>query len=101
VKTEIMKTTTFISLGKGKARKESAKSSGEQEKIYSIRHLEGSEADSKDALKEAPLGCLSHYEIIEISLLYDTADLLLTKLRDEAHRFSNRYRTKRMSKERQ
>ncbi len=76
-----MKTTTFISLGKGKARKESAKSQGEQEKVYYIQP----KIDNS---------------IAEIPLLYDTADLLFTKLRDEAHRFANRYRTKRMSQER-
>lgn len=38
-------------------------------------------------------------EIQSLSLIYDTADLLLTKLRDEAHRFANKYRKTRMSKE--
>jgi excinuclease UvrABC nuclease subunit len=73
-----MKTTTFISLGKGKARKESAKAQGETEVIYYFDH---------DA------------NIAEIPLRYDTADLVLTKIRDESHRFANQYRTKRMSKE--
>lgn len=38
-------------------------------------------------------------DIDSLPLLYDTADNLLTKLRDEAHRFANKYRTTRMSKE--
>lgn len=75
---DIMKTTTFISLGKGKARKESSKSRWENEKIYYLT---------------------SSYTIQEAELRYDQADLLLTKIRDEAHRFANKYRTIRMSKE--
>jgi excinuclease UvrABC nuclease subunit len=75
---DIIKITTFISLGKGKARKESAKSKGETEMIYYFDH---------------------HLEIQSIPLIYDTADMLLTKIRDEAHRFANKYRTTRMSKE--
>jgi excinuclease UvrABC nuclease subunit len=81
---EIIKTTTFISLGKWKARKESAKSAGEQEKIYTIK------------IGEDWLPCLSG-EGLGVRL--DTADLLLTKLRDEAHRFANKYRTTRMSQQ--
>ena len=75
---DIMKTTTFISLGKGKARKESSKSRWENEKIYYLT---------------------SSYTIQEAELRYDQADLLLTKIRDEAHRFANKYRTTRMSKD--
>lgn len=70
--------TTFIALGKGKARKESAKSQGETEMIYYFD-------ENKD--------------IQSIPLTYDTSDRLLTKLRDEAHRFANKYRTARMSKQ--
>lgn len=75
----IMKTTTFIALGKGKARKESAKTQGETEFVYYF--------DNDN-------------EIQSLALLYDTTDRLLTKLRDEAHRFANKYRTTRMSKQR-
>lgn len=74
-----MKTTTFIALGKGKARKESAKTQGETEFVYYF--------DNDN-------------EIQSLALLYDTTDRLLTKLRDEAHRFANKYRTTRMSKQR-
>ena len=70
--------TSFIALGKGKARKESAKSQGETEMIYYFNQ---------------------HWEIQSLALIYDTADRLLTKLRDEAHRFANKYRTMRMGQE--
>ena len=76
---EIMKITTFIALGKWKARKESAKSKGEHEEIYYFGN--------------------SEWTIINCELLYDSADRLLTKLRDEAHRFANKYRVTRMNKE--
>ena len=76
---KIMKTTTFISLWKGKARKESAKSSGNTEMIYYFDNA---------------------WDIVSKALIYDTADLLLTKLRDESHRFANKYRTTRMSQQR-
>lgn len=75
---EIMNHTTFLSLGKGKARKESAKTSGNTEMIYYFN---------------------AQWDIESKALLYDTADLLLTKLRDEAHRFANKYRTTRMSQQ--
>lgn len=75
---EIMKITTFLSLWKGKARKESAKTLWETEMIYYLDQ---------------------NFIIQSIPLIYDTADLILTKLRDEAHRFANKYRKTRMSKE--
>jgi excinuclease UvrABC nuclease subunit len=33
---------------------------------------------------------------LEIPLVYDQADKLLIKLRDESHRFANRYREQQM-----
>lgn len=75
----IMKShTTFVALGKWSARKESAKSSGESETIYYFD---------------------KNMNIQSIDLIYDQADRLLTKLRDEAHRFANKYRKQRMSKQ--
>ena len=41
-----------------------------------------------------------NFNIKEIPLVYDQADKILTKARDEAHRFANSYRKKQMSKER-
>jgi excinuclease UvrABC nuclease subunit len=41
----------------------------------------------------------AQWDIESKALIYDTADLLLTKLRDEAHRFANKYRTTRMSQQ--
>ncbi len=75
---EITEVVYFCSLGKGDARSRSAKSRGAKEAIYSI-------ADNG--------------EIRIQELLYDEVDRVLTSLRDEAHRFSNAYRKKQMSKE--
>lgn len=79
LQTIMKKHTTFIALGKGKARKESAKSQWETETIYYFD---------------------TYNNIQYIPLVYDQADRLLTALRDEAHRFANKYRTTRMSKQR-
>jgi excinuclease UvrABC nuclease subunit len=38
-------------------------------------------------------------DIVSTPLIYDQTDQLLVKLRDESHRFANRYRKKRYSKE--
>lgn len=35
--------------------------------------------------------------ILSVPLVYDVADRVLTRLRDEAHRFANAYREKRMA----
>lgn len=75
----------IVSLGKGEARnksniwKTSKKSDKIWEKIYTL----------DDKLK-----------IHEKAITYDQADKILTKARDEAHRFANSYRKKQMSKER-
>ena len=70
--------TTFVALGKGKARKRKGKVKGEQEYI--------SYFDAQGKIDIIPLR-------------YDTIDRLLILLRDEAHRFANAYRKKRMSKD--
>ncbi len=75
---EILKHTTFIALGKGKARKRKGKVKGEQEYISYFS---------------------SAGDIKYIPLQYDTIDRFLILLRDEAHRFANAYRKKRMAKE--
>lgn len=41
----------------------------------------------------------SDWSLIHQDLIYDPTDRILIKLRDEAHRFANRYRTKQMSQE--
>ena len=69
---------TIVALWKGSARSRKWKSDGNVEIIYKMH--EG--------------------WVIEYPLLYDQADQLLVRVRDEAHRFSNRYRKKQMSSER-
>lgn len=80
---EIFDKVVFVWLGKWAARKTT--NIGKQkaweditEKIYSF---------------DAPL------KIKETKIVYDDADKLLIKLRNEAHRFANAYRKKQMSKE--
>ena len=66
----------------------------ENDNIYLIRERESSQRKLKKIYY-----LTSSYTIQEAELRYDQADLLLTKIRDEAHRFANKYRTTRMSKE--
>ncbi|MBQ7073767.1 hypothetical protein IJM86_01605 [bacterium] len=40
-----------------------------------------------------------HFQIQTIPLVYDQADRILIKIRDEAHRFSNAYRKQQMKGE--
>ncbi|HMT26951.1 MAG TPA: hypothetical protein PKD96_01490, partial [Candidatus Absconditabacterales bacterium] len=68
----------FASLGKGKARKASGRNQGASEILFILQ---------------------SDGEIVQREMIYDDADRLLTKLRDEAHRFANQYRKKQMSLE--
>jgi excinuclease UvrABC nuclease subunit len=82
----IFETLQFIALGKGEARKKSAIGS------HSTR-------STQDIVGEHIYRFDENWNIIEIPLIYDQADKLLIKLRDEAHRFSNYYRKQQMSKE--
>lgn len=74
---EIIKKMDIISLGKGKARKRSNKQDV-QEIVYYF--------DAKWLIKG-------------VSLVYDQSDRILTKLRDQAHKFANRYRKEQMKAE--
>lgn len=75
---KVMQTTQFVSLWKWDARKTKGKTLWATETIYSFD---------------------SNMTIIEKNLSYDQADKMIIKLRDEAHRFANRYRKKQMSME--
>lgn len=75
---EIMKIVDFISIGKWASRQRWGKLAGEKEKIFKFN---------------------SNFEIIEIDMDYDEADKVLIKIRDEAHRFANRYRKKQQTQE--
>lgn len=74
---KIFEKVDFISLGKGQSRKRAGKLAG-KEKVFKY------DID---------------YDVLEKDLVYDDVDRLLTKIRDEAHRFSNVYREKQMQKE--
>jgi len=56
-------------------------------------------AGKKDIVSEK-LYILDTKSIREIPIVYDAADQILLRLRDEAHRFANAYRTKQMGKDR-
>lgn len=79
---EVYERVHFCGLGKGEARARSSKSQWATEHIYrydispdGVRHMQ------------------------EKPLVYDDVDRALTWLRDEAHRFANKYRKKQMSME--
>ncbi|MDR0607464.1 MAG: hypothetical protein LBG52_03775 [Candidatus Peribacteria bacterium] len=82
----VFSTVDFIALGKGEARKKSAIGSRSQR---SLGEVVGERIYRFD----------EDWNICEIPLVYDQADKLLIKLRDEAHRFSNYYRKQQMKKE--
>jgi excinuclease ABC subunit C len=68
----------FVSIAKGQARSSTSKLYGEAEQLI-IRASDGS--------------------LTAQSLQHDPIDQIITKVRDEAHRFANRYRTKQMGME--
>ncbi len=71
--------TTFISLGKGDARKRAGKQKWAKESIFYFD---------------------KNFNILSKELVYDQIDKILIHIRDEAHRFANTYRKKQMSQER-
>jgi len=122
----ILDQVQFVSLGKGDARKRSGKTAGAKEELFVLKSVTSSLpavgreqttarpvsatgrsiGDIKqNNLYTSPLPIVSgsskwQYKIIQYSLSYDESDKILTKIRDEAHRFANAYRKKQMSKER-
>lgn len=92
---EIVHQIDIISLGKGEARKKSniwktSKNSPDRE-----RNEEGVDKKISEIIY-----CLDDkLKIHEIPMIYDQADKIFLKARDEAHRFANSYRKKQMSQE--
>lgn len=74
----ITEKTDFCSLWKGKWRTRKWKNTWETETLFFLGQ---------------------YNEIKEVPLEYDENDKILVKLRDEAHRFANKYRKKQMTKE--
>ncbi|UFX82612.1 GIY-YIG nuclease family protein [Candidatus Absconditicoccus praedator] len=75
---QIYEKVDFLSIGKGKARTKTGKNQGEKEIVFYL--------DQDLNIKQKTFS-------------YDDTDRVLIKLRDESHRFANKYRKKRMSKE--
>lgn len=73
----LMQQVDIVALGKWEARQRSKKSQGETEIIYKFD---------------------KQRNILQYPLAYHHADQLIVKLRDEAHRFANRYRKKQAEK---
>lgn len=69
------RSVTFVSLEKGKARTRAGKQAGSQEVIHLLHE---------------------NFSVESTPMSYDDADKLLIMLRDEAHRFANRYRKRLM-----
>jgi excinuclease UvrABC nuclease subunit len=76
----------LISIGKGDARKRAGKMRGEKEIVYKVESIKYKEQTFD--LQLSTFDCI-----------YDSLDQLLLKTRDEAHRFSNKYRKEQMKKE--
>lgn len=74
---DILAVTDIVALGKGKARSRKGKVSGAQEYLTFF--------DTSTDI------------FVQKKILYDVPDRLLVLVRDEAHRFANAYRKKRMS----
>lgn len=70
---EILNKIDFVSIWKWASRKRWGKIAGKTEKVYKFNQ---------------------NFEIIEMEMDYDEADKLLIKIRDESHRFANKYRKK-------
>ncbi len=81
---KIFDQVAFVSLWKWEARKQS--------RI-------GKKNSSKKQISEKIWSFTAQLTIKKTPLIYDDADKILVKLRNEAHRFANSYRKKQMSKE--
>lgn len=75
---ELLQQVQFVALWKWAARSRKWKSKWEVEQLWFFDE---------------------NWEIVSLPFLYDQIDRILVSIRDEAHRFANRYRKKRMSKE--
>lgn len=81
---EIFCQVCFVALGKGEARKKTA--------IWQRWRSDRAVAETMYRFDE-------NFIIREKNLVYDEADKILVKIRNEAHRFANAYREKQMEKE--
>lgn len=87
----------LISIGKGDARKRAGKIKGEKEIVYKFGSIKSEVG--KQTSRDAPLAHPQSDNLKEYELTYDLLDQLFLKARDEAHRFSNKYRKEQMKKD--
>ncbi|MFA7298697.1 MAG: hypothetical protein WC010_03575 [Candidatus Absconditabacterales bacterium] len=102
---KIISQIDIISLGKGEARTKS--NIGKTKKLMASLSKEELSADADGGfvqpnklITEIIYRLDDKLKIHEIPMVYDQADKILLKARDEAHRFANSYRKKQMSQER-
>jgi len=89
---KILSQIDIVALGKGEARKKS--------NIWTTKSSLDSSVGCDQKIAEKVYVFDKKLAIAEIVVQYDQADKIILKARDEAHRFANSYRKKRMSKER-
>ncbi len=102
---KIVSQIDIVSLGKGEARKKSNIWKTKSLKSSLIKEV-GSVGEPEDLKKpnnqitEIIYTLDENLKIHETAMVYDQADKIFLKARDEAHRFANSYRKKQMSQER-
>lgn len=97
---EIVSQIDIISLGKGEARKKSNIWKISDKNMLQASSIKLQAAKKWDIVSEKIYYLNEKLNIHNYDMVYDQADKIFLKARDEAHRFANSYRKKQMSQER-